>query len=421
MKKFFTFFVLAFAFFFTQTTEGKVTKLVPGNNVYSTFVNAANGDTIELSEVGEYPWTTTQNLSVTTPKSITLRAADGLTTRPVIKVKSSVGAIAFMLFYNAGTASGTLRFEGIEFDGNRLLGSLVAVKCSAGYNLDIFMDNCYVHDLYHSTLTVIPFTYSNNLPLPGGNPNPDSLVIKNSIFDVTAAGVIYSSGVGRPKNVVVDNSWFKGSYSKGVFSNVIGADNTVKSYVFNHCTFDGNNTVDLNVNNIDGDPTSTTTISNCVFTGNTGTSTNNLGTGGNYKDHCGVYFTGTPNTVYKDNLMDATTLKTDPLIDSQGKATAPEYLNAGSDGKTIGFNPVRFLINTGLSKTAVKTDLSVFVKGNQLTVKGLNGNTSYKIFDISGKMVNSGLLDNGSATISRLSKGIYILKINEEPVKFLIH
>lgn len=420
MKKIFTLFVFTlFVFLFTQTAEGKITKLVPGNNVFSTFVSAANGDTIELSQEGEYPWTTTMNLSVTTPKSITLRAADGLTTRPVIKIKSSAGTIAFMLFYNAGTASGTLRFEGIEFDGNRLLGSLVAVKCSAGYNLNIFMDNCYVHNLYHSSLTVIPFTYSNTLP--SGNPNPDSLVVRNSIFNVTGAGVIYSTGVGRPKNVVVDNSWFKGSYSSGVFSNLPGSTNTVKSYVFNHCTFDGNNTLDLNLNNIDGDPTSTTVLSNCVFTGNTGTATNNLGTGGNYKDHCGVYFTGTPNTVYQDNLMDATTLKTDPLINPQGVATAAEYVNAGSDGKNIGFNPVRFLIGTGLSKTTIETNLSVYQQGTQLIVKGLNGDAPYRIFASTGKLIHSGVLNNGSATVSHLSKGIYILKVNETAAKFVIY
>lgn len=413
MKKTFTLFIVALAFSLSFSLQAAVISVTPGTNVYTTCKNAVDGDIIEFSELGDYNWSSTTSLNITTPKSLTLRAAQGLNGRPVLKVTQSV---TYMFFYNLGTAGGRLRFEGIEINGNNNVSCITVSKLSAGYNLNVYMDNCYVHGLASiSSLTVIAFNYPNTAV----NLNPDSLVIKNSMFNITGAGVMYSSGAGRPKYVVADNCWFKGSYSKGVFSNLTGAANTVKSYVLNHCTFDSNNAADLNVNNIDGDPTSTTTISNCLFTGNTGTATNYLGTGGNYKDHCGVYFTGTPNTVYKDNLMDATTLRTDPVLDSEGSATTTEYVNAGSDGKTIGYNPVRF--STGFWENKWASELSVYQQGKLLVVKGLKGKNPYRIFNIGGALIDNGTLENGVINTSRLSKGIYFLRVENKTAKFLIN
>jgi hypothetical protein len=90
-----------------------VHQLAAGADLYTTYnsVGFTSGDIIELTTSGgTYTWgTKISNLT----KSLTIRAATGLATRPVLELPAGV-----MLTGNNNAVAYTLIFKDIDFNGN---------------------------------------------------------------------------------------------------------------------------------------------------------------------------------------------------------------------------------------------------------------------------------------------------------------
>jgi hypothetical protein len=408
---------------FVLNTYAAETTLTAGQSVSVAFSAAANGDVITLSQSGDYTWT--NQLSVTTPKSITIRAAAGLLTRPVIKVQGSTAgvAISFMMFYNAGTSGGVLVLDGVEFDGNdKLTSSVVAVKVATGNNLNIRMKNCLVRNTYNAATSLAPvFTYSNTAT----NPNPDSLYIENSTFIASqlgfkTSGVIWTSGVGRPKNAIFKNCYFKGPFEKMAIANAgTGATNGVETYLIDHCTFDGMSGKDIQLANT---ATGTSVVRNSLFINNTGAVANDLGTGGDYKTSCGIFGAANFAITYTASLMDGTTLLTDPVLSTGGHfATDNAYITpGGTDGLPIGYYAASGITTKVNTNVANDTYMSVSQVGQKLMLNGTSTTGTYRIFDVNGNSVASGIYTNSTISLKNSTKGLYLLKTNNQTLKFIL-
>lgn len=394
----------------TYAVSAETIVCVPGDDVSAKFLAANNGDIIELSSEGTYLWT--QRVDITVPKTITLRAAAGLLNRPVLKLQVSAD-ILFMIFYNLGTSSGVVSFEGIEIDGNLQSGSLIAIKCSTGFNTDVVMNNCLVRNLLNATTlsSTTCFTYSN---LGSGNMNPNSLTVTNSVFLFNGQGVMAASGVGRPKNVTFTNCYFKGHYVKTIANS---SAQLVDLYLLDHCTFDSNNSMDVSL-------WGNAEIKNCIFANSTSTGSsstaNAFGTGGNMMTKCGLFYEGAANKAFPNAIIDATTLRTNPLLDFNGFATAPEYLAAGTDGESIGFYEANGLtLLTGLKTVVKDVPLVVMQNGTEFVVKGVS-NAKCSIFNIGGQLVAKTEVKDGALKFAASKGGVYFLHINDKVLKFSV-
>jgi hypothetical protein len=130
--------------------------------------------------------------------------------------------------------------------------------------------------------------------------------------------------------------------------------------------------------------------------------------------------------MFATNMMDATTLRTDPKLDVNGFATAAEYVDAGTDGNSIGFyEPLVGLtveaVNasaTGLFTPSSVATLTVTQQGNTFAVKGVD-NANYAVYSVAGTEVANGQLTNNKMQLS-LNKGIYLLKANGQVAKFAV-
>jgi hypothetical protein len=409
-----TLFFLCITFFclFPISASAETIICVPGDDISLKYENANDGDIIQLSTEGTYIWT--KLLAITIPKSITVRAAAGLTSRPVIQMQSAA-EINFMLFYQLGTSSGTITFDGVTIDGNQKVGCFIAVKCSSGYNTDIVLNNCLVKNLMNTAVpsNILCFTYSNTAV----NLNPDNLTLTNCVFDFVGQGVLWGSGAGRPKNVTVTNCLFKGKFVKGALSNA--SNSLVDLYLIDHCTFDKNNARDLSL-------FGNASIKNCIFSNSTTTGTganaNAFGTGGNLMTKCGLYYSGAANAAFPNAILDATTLRTNPLLDINGFATASEYVDAGTDGKSIGFYEALGLTidtNTAVKELKYLKNVSVVQKGDVFTVEGLSdGNCS--VYSMNGTKVFEEQIQHKTIALTNIKQGIYLMRVNNQVVKFAV-
>ena len=201
-------------------------------------------------------------------------------------------------------------------------------------------------------------------------------------------------------------------------SNKQAVAGAIRKIIIDHCTFDGNDKQDLNLLNLAGDATSTTVIKNSIFLNNTGTIENALGTGGNYKNKCGIFGANNMATVYPSVTYDETTVLTDPLLDPIGHyITAAEYGNLGGDGNTLGYYVT--LTPTGLNSTKYNKPFSVIQNGNFLLVEGV-ANAYFQIIGLTGSLIKSDYMVGNTININFLNKGMYILKLNNNATRFIL-
>ena len=71
---------------------------------------------------------------------------------------------------------------------------------------------------------------------------------------------------------------------------------------------------------------------------------------------------------------------------------------------------------TGISNLA-GSDVSLQRKGNMLTLEGLKAGDRVQLYSVNGQV--TGNLDGKSLNLSTLSRGVYILKINNKTIKFV--
>jgi hypothetical protein len=429
MKKI-TLLTFAICIVFLMNLNAKVISLVSGNNVGTTLSAATtlSGDTIELTQTGTYYWNAqvaigngTSNFA---PKSITIRAKAGLSSRPIIQCLAASNIFALALYKTDGS---TIVLDGIEFDGNNKVSYIWVIK---SYNLgaaaiapkfNVKMNNCYVHNLaFGNNTNAQAFSYSHSAPIPA----PGYLSISNSIFQNIPTAAYYTDGLGRPDSLNFNNCYIKGPFTAtgsqqvAAISNKQTVSGAIRKIIIDHCTFDGNDKQDLNLLNVSGDATSTTIIKNSIFLNNTGTIENALGTGGNYMNKCGIFGATNTTTVYPSVTCDETTLFTDPMLDPIGHfITAAEYGNLGGDGNTLGYYAPITL--TGLNSSKYKNNFSVVQNGNSLLIEGVI-DVNFQIIGLTGSLVKSGFMTGNKINIQFLDKGMYILKLNDKAIKFIL-
>ena len=284
------------------------------------FSTLADGDILELTtNGGAYTWST--NITVLKQKSLTIRAAANLTSRPIITATSNYTGGLFSYSAPGGT---TIILKGIEIIGSNLLTTLATFTCDDVSNYNMQIDNCYIHGL---SATANAITYGGSISVS----NASTLTLSNSFFDFNGGSVYYNPYSNNfPQNIVVSNCYFKGIYSTGVIETTYAS---VKNATIDHCTFNGNTGYELGLRG----SKIIASITNTIFANNTGSTNNVIGNATLNGTKCAVYYTGTgvAGTIYP-TLTGSNALLTNPVIDAYGNATASEYINAGTDGKTIG-------------------------------------------------------------------------------------
>lgn len=414
MKKITIFLFSALLSAFLSSASAKVISLNPGADVSAALAAASDGDIIELTQSGTYQWLAM--IEINTLKSFTIRAKAGLTSRPVIE-GGPVVTFGFVFTRNSTVLGNTTQtYDGVVFDGMNRATTFIILKCPIGYNTDVTVNNCVMRGIVNPATpsNITAFTYSNSAP----NPNPNNLTITNSVFLYDGYGVVACSGIGRPKNITLTNCFFRGKYTRTIANT--SAD-LVDLYLIDHCTFDGNNQVDVHLwGNVE--------LKNCIFSNSTNTGSPNqnfFGTGGDLKTKCGLYYTVASGTAFASTLYDSGTLRTDPVLDNNGFATASEYVTpGGTDGNPIGFYESNELttesIKTGLANVSPNVNiLTVSQNGSYFRVKGVVEAT-YSVYSISGCQVATGQIVNESMQLNGLSQGIYLLKTNGQVAKFTV-
>ncbi len=396
--------------FVNSAYAGNIITCVPGDIVSAKVAAAADGDIVELTQSGDYLWNSSvKPLGI---MNITIRAAAGLATRPVIKAVAPVNFNLLWLGTYAGAGNSSATFDGVVIDGMNIAPVVFTIKSMhASHNVDVTMNNCVVRGLVTvGTVTPTTFSYSNSAT----NKNPNNITVTNSIFDYTGAGVLNCTGEGRPKYATFTNCFFKGKFVKALFN---AGTFTVDLWSLDHCTFDGNNGMDVSL-------WGNAEIKNCIFSNNSstgsGSTANYFGTGGDLKTKCGVYYTGTSTGLFLDVMMDATTLRTDPKLDANGFATAPEYTTpGGTDSNPIGFYEANGLTlgYTALHTIRANNQISIYQNGSTFTVKGID-NASYAVYSVAGNQVANGQISNGTMQLNGVKQGMYILKTNNQVAKF---
>lgn len=71
---------------------------------------------------------------------------------------------------------------------------------------------------------------------------------------------------------------------------------------------------------------------------------------------------------------------------------------------------------TGISNAVGNNEVALQRNGNMLTIEGLKAGDRVQLFNLSGQMIGS--LDGQSLNLSTLSRGVYILKVNNKSFKF---
>ena len=73
-------------------------------------------------------------------------------------------------------------------------------------------------------------------------------------------------------------------------------------------------------------------------------------------------------------------------------------------------------VSTDISNLA-GSDVSLQRKGNMLTLEGLKAGDRVQLYSVNGQV--TGNFDGKSLNLSNLSRGVYILKINNKTIKFV--
>jgi hypothetical protein len=308
-----------------STVKSDIRTLASGD-VKAEVALANDGDIIELTTSGgAYTWSAMYD--VTVDKAITIRAAAGLTARPVITYAGTTGVTKYFFGYKptAGTKSVTWTLEGVVLDGDSKPGSLFQVKCiGAGSNFSFTMNNCVVRNF----LTGAQLFYY----LTGATPTVmGALSVSNTEFRNIPQAIMGSGALSQQPHVTTfSNCLFAGPFSSTILINNSSDTGAGFGFTVDHCTFTGAAAKEISIK------TQIPVITNTIFTNSTNTTTANVwGTIVDSPSN-GVYYTATG---VKATLYPRTTnaKSANPMLDANGYATDPEYLTGSTDGKPIGY------------------------------------------------------------------------------------
>ena len=315
------YFSLFFTFIITNLSAATVQ--IASGDISAAINAAATGDIIELTSAGGiYNFNTAVSIA---NKSITIRGAVGLTALHIVKPSTY---LANQLIAFSHASGGTLTVQGIEWDINNKMPGFILLTTTAAKTYNITIDNCYIHGQTGGSLGT--FRYS------GGTPTTNTLTVTNSVFGLNSTAVYHDgfNDYSHPTSMSFSNCYFNGvSDASGTIYAPAGEG--LKAYIFDHCTFYGNSKPDLSIVNAAG---GTASITNSIFAFNSSTSNNVLANANINVSNVGIYYTGIGSKATMYPTSGANTLSANPVIGvDNGIAHGVDYVNKGTDGKTIGY------------------------------------------------------------------------------------
>jgi len=329
MRKIFTLFLFVLLGLLTNLATARTIYVAAPANVNDSVTNAADGDIVELTTSGGgYSWS--KSLTITTEKSITIRASQGLAVRPVISWTGSnyISSSNYFIKYNPTTtlSNKTLTIQGLDFNGNNYCYIFIYGVTSNSTGLNVVVDNSVIRNMYYRAF----YFYNSYSSTTLGD-----LTVTNSEFR-NCGYVIYASGSYYcPTNMTFTNCLFLAGTNSSPF--LVIYTNSYNSFKLDHCTFLKSQSSDVYVYA----GTGTFSVKNSIFAYNSGSSSSSFGNSYVFGSDCGFYTTtGYTNYNYY-NIQSA--LTTDPLIQTTdsatftGYATASAYLTGSTDGKPIGY------------------------------------------------------------------------------------
>lgn len=341
-----------------------------------TVSTANDGDIIELTTSGgAYTWTTKIGSQA---KTVTIRAAAGLSARPIITMPAGV-----LIASNSNITPISITFDGIDLNGNGVATQLTSAKSNNASpntgDVAITVNNCYVHNMAAAPSTGL-FGYSAT----GHTGDFSELKITNSVFD--GMNYVYSYSTGAvPNKLTVTNCYFGNITYKAINAGLSIAG----GITIDHCTFYNcaTTTAGFELNIKTSGTTSPSIIKNCLFanrgSGSTGVNAFGQAVVGSPNSNNGVTnYTGSASiaTVYPatataptgalGTYLTAATTFTNLIADNVA------YVNAGTDGGTIGYKGYSASTPTITSTVSSLTGFGYTVGGSStaqsFTVSGVN-------------------------------------------------
>ena len=179
MKKI-SFFLLAALLSTFSFSAKAVTQLAAGADVAGAVKTAVTGDIIELTtDGGAYTWKASVNVLIS-QADITIRAAAGLTNRPVITVQNNFDNVNC---FNISAAS-NFSLQGIEIQNRPADGFNNFITTSTTSNVTINIDNCKFSSIKSG----------KEIFHPGSQPAVFAINITNSIFALSNNSLVYKDG-----------------------------------------------------------------------------------------------------------------------------------------------------------------------------------------------------------------------------------
>ncbi|MFA9391003.1 MAG: DUF4957 domain-containing protein [Prolixibacteraceae bacterium] len=192
------------------------------NALYSAVMAASDGDILELTQTGKYRI----DSLIIINKKLTIRAAESLTTRPILQ--SYYPSTSARYIFAIGTG-GNLTLEGLDLDG--MAGSdspaenLIQTAAGITGNYSLFVDDCYLHDADQGEKGSVLRSYSNTYA--------DTVKFTNSVlYNIGKIGI----RINESDNCV-DYFEFSNSSMFNVWAEGIYVQGNAVVFRVDHCTF----------------------------------------------------------------------------------------------------------------------------------------------------------------------------------------
>ncbi len=311
MKKITLFFALLLSAMMANAGTGTHQYAATDIVLLQTDLVAGNYDIYELTTPGgNYQFTATSSAAVLISKTLTIRAAANLYTKPIVSINNTSTSSSVGIF-TTPTAGITVTFQGLEFNGvnTNSAGSQPTLFWSTVANDNLYINNCYIHDFRN--------TSGNGLLKFDVASTAQTIDIQNSVLNLCSGRMIYVGAASATNinlaNTTVSNLLLIASRGTIVYVNGINTGTTTA----NHCTFYGLN-IDSNLKIIkpsSGATNGATTFSNCIFDNIIATATVPIG------------YTTTANNCYLSVAGTGTVAVTATTNNSAQTGTVPAYIN----------------------------------------------------------------------------------------------
>lgn len=152
--------------------SNNVIKVVPGQDALIKAIRkSAAGDILELTE-GEY----VNSRKVVIPHSLTIRAAEGIANRPVVRVDPEASTTVIVFEISSGL---TFRLDGIAIDAglkqkNPAKYAFATIKENSAASYNVYLNNCEIYDFKNTDGGCIYKAYKGSFA--------DTLSVKNTLI-----------------------------------------------------------------------------------------------------------------------------------------------------------------------------------------------------------------------------------------------